>query len=138
MRPFFRWRRNTQIGQEIITVEGRKCSASLTDQGWHKDSANSQCSRATEKFCHFLLEIIILTAGDRTQTFPLENDPETSDKFSLEKDHRFHQVSLEDNKEDSQKQLHYSKRITPIHEGRCFTVRITAELNADRTSGRLR
>jgi len=145
MRPFLVGE-ETLISQEIITVEGHKCSASLTGQGWHEDSANSHCSRATEKLYHFLLEkvqtnshSVILTGGDKTQTFPLENEPETFDKFSLEKNHRFHQVSLEkDNKKDSQRPLYYSKIITSIHQSRCFIVRITAELNANRTSGRLR
>jgi len=110
-----RWRRNTRIWQKSITV-GHKRSASLTGQGWHEDSANSHCSRAIEKFCYFLLEkvqtnsnSVILTGGDRTRTFgqfPLENDPETFNKFSLEKDHGLHQVSLEKgHKEDSQRPL---------------------------------
>jgi hypothetical protein len=53
---------------------------------------------------------VILTGVDGTQTFgqlPMENDPETFGKFSLEKDHRFHKVSLEmAHKSDSQK--HYT------------------------------
>jgi hypothetical protein len=76
----------------MITVEAHKCSATLTGQGWHEDSANSHCSRTTEKFCHFLLlkiqrnsHSVIRTGGERTQTFLLEKDPETFDKFSLER-----------------------------------------------------